>query len=802
MRRDDTIIEYMPKRVLNRHWLWMFIWTSAGVLLALSAGPMAPVWAAAAGVAGLGALFAPAPISRRSHAGAALLCLALGGALFVARKPDAGNDNVHQLALAYPVQRMVFEGYAANTRVYFQDSNYLVFEMRVTDDLRDGELHPIRGRALVRWRRADGPVFNGARVRVSGRLSPHLGAVNHGVRGAEDHYRSRGVFSAIHATGRGVEVLAPDYKNPRYWASRLRQWQSERLALVTPEAARPFVNGVWLGERSLIDDDEYQQFVRAGTAHVLAVSGMHVGVIALSLNFLLRMIRIPRRARLLLLMFGVFLFAMMAGARTATLRAMIMLMCYYSYEWIDREPDALSTMGICGFGFLVWNPNVLFEPGFLLSFGSVAAILLFYPGIVFLFSRLHRIPAASLAVTFSAQIFTWPVVAWYFHLAPITGILANVVVVPLLTVALWLSFITASLAAVSSSVAMIFGHALLPVITIIQWTNRAAGALPLAYTAVFRPSILALLLYGAAALYFYRALYDAKERRRSLIAMTALLVAAALFWRPASEGAVLDVIDVGHGDALFLRAPGGMTLLVDGGDLTEYTDAGKRIVAPFLYANGVSHLDYVAVSHSDSDHIGGLFHIIENFSVGSVLMGPEHPEATELETAFLERCATRNIPVRRMTPGDTIAAGATTIQAVHPPTDWAGSRKENNRSLVLYAAWRDFSALLTGDVEKEAEARLTETLNLPVSALKVPHHGSNTSSTEAFLRHIRPDVAVVSARAEDSRGPFIKEPVMERYRALDIPLFRTDRHGGIRIRSHHGNLAVTTARGVRGYSLK
>ena len=802
MERKSSAREYMPRQVLNRHWLWVFMWTAAGIVLSRSAGALGLWLASFAGVAGAVALYAPIPLSRRSYIGIALLFLALGGSLYSMRKPDASADALHQYALSYPALRMYFEGVAENTRVYHKEKDYLSFALDVDAMSVDGVMRSYSGKAQVRWSRPNTPVFSGSRVRVYGRLSPHISVTNHGVRGLEDSYRAHGVFSVIHAVGNSVEEIRPGYASPRYWAAWLRQWQSERLATVTPDEVHSFINGVWLGERSLITQEEYEQFVHAGTAHVLAVSGVHVAIIALSLNFLLRMSRMSRRKQLVFLVAGIVLFAVMTGARTATLRSALMLMLYLAYEWVDREPDSLSVLGLCGFGFLVWNPNLLFDPGFLMSYGSVASILLFYPGISLFLSRLPRIPAASLATTLSVQVFTWPLAAWHFYLVPITGIVANIIVVPLLTVALWLCFVTVLISVAVPSVAMIFGYALLPVVNIIQWTNAIAGSLPLAYTTLLRPSVLAIALYVLATLYFYQLLYDEKRRRHNLVAMTLLLVVAAVFWRPASQGALVDVIDVGHGDSIFVRTPGGTTLLMDGGDASAYSDAGTRAVLPFLYANGVSRLDYVVVSHSDRDHIGGLFHIVDRVRVDTVILGPERQQENTLELAFLNLCAEQGIDVLRLAAGDAIPAEGAQIDVLHPPATWDSGDGINNQSLVLHVAWDDFSLLLPGDVEEKAEQLLAASALHPVSVLKVPHHGSATSSSEPFLGKTAPDVAVVSVRPVDGRGSFMPTRILERYTSRNIPLFRTDWHGGIRIRPHDGNLLVNTARGDRGYTLE
>lgn len=802
MKRDKSVYEYMPRQVLNRHWVWVFLWMTAGILLSRTVGVYALWLAAPACIAGLTALFAPVSLPRRSHIGMALLLLALGCFLYAARKSDASDDALHQYALTYPTQRSYFEGVVEGAGIFMKEKGYLSFQLNVESVSVSGETKPLHGSALVRWTRADAPTYPGSRVRVYGRLSPHISVTNHGVRGLEDYYRTRGVYSIIHIVGKSVEVIKAGYANPRYWVARLRQWQSEHLTEVTPPAVHSLINGVWLGEQSQIDRETYDQFVRAGTAHVLSVSGVHVAIIALSLNFLLRVMRLPRRLRLTMLMTSVILFAMMTSASTATLRAVFMVLVYYAYEWFEREPDSLSVLGLCGFVFILWNPNMFFDIGFLLSFGSVGSILIFYPGIFWHLARLRRIPAASLATTVSAQIVTWPTAAWYFYLVPVTGAIANIIVVPMLTVLLWLCFVTALIASVAPSVAMIPGYALLPVALIIQWTNQLAGALPLAYVTLLRPSVLSVVLYAVAVLYFYRVLYDEKGRRRNLAVMVVVLALALVFWQPFFRKAGVDIIDVGHGDSIFVRTPGGTTLLVDGGDASELSNAGERAVLPFLYGNGIGRLDYVVVSHSDRDHIGGLFHIVERVPIGTVILGPEPQQENELEQAFLKLCGERGIDIMRLAAGDAIPAEGARIEVLHPPATWDSGDDVNNQALVLHLAWDGFSMLLPGDVEEKAERLLTESALQPVSVLKVPHHGSATSSSEPFLDKVAPDVAVVSVRPVDGRGSFMPAKILERYTSRDIPLFRTDWHGGIRIRPHNGNLLVNTARGDRGYTLE
>ena len=802
MAQKETLAEFMPKQVLNRHWVWIFLWYAAGIGTARHVAGAAWWVAAGSGIAGITVLFLPAAVSRRSYWGTALLFLSLGCALYGLRVSGHDGDALGRFALTYPRRQLVFEGSVSGSQIYSGHSDYTTFIFQAERVRSDDEWRALSGKVHVRWSKPTAPVHAGMEVRISGRLSPHLGVVNHGVSGMEDFYRAQGIFSHISTVGNSVERISVKRWSPRYWISVLRQQQHDRLARAVPESVFPFVLGVWLGERSQINQDTYQDFIHAGTAHVLAVSGVHVAIITFTLSFLLKLARTPRRLRALLVITGVLGFALMTGARTATLRAAMMFCLYYLSEFFDREPDPLSTLGLSGFLMLSWNPALLFNAGFLLSFGSVGSIMLFYPGLSRLLAFLPQPISGSLAMTLSVQVITIPIAAWHFNIVPLLGILANLVVVPLLSVVLWVCLVSGSVGLLLPPIALLLGHALLPVIKLIEWTNAAVVRFPGAFTTVTRPGLTALLLYAAAAALLFPLLYDARQRKRNAVLVPALFLLALLLWKPLGQPATVDILDVGRGDATFVRTPGCATLLVDGGDVTEYTDAGVRIVAPFLRANGVARLDYVVVSHAHRDHIGGLFAILEQFRVGTVVLGPEVLTPSELEKAFVARCREKNIPILRVQRGASSPLKGAEVRVLHPCREWAAGQREHDRSLVLELSWPGMALLLAGDIEEKAEAQVIQAVNQTGVILKVPHHGSPTSNTEAFLERTQPALAVASMQTSGSRSTLMTPGMVSRYEERGIPLLRTDWHGGIRIRADGQIYRAITARGMRGYSLR
>ena len=290
-----------------------------------------------------------------------------------------------------------------------------------------------------------------------------------------------------------------------------------------------------------------------------------------------------------------------------------------------------------------------------------------------------------------------------------------------------------------------------------------------------------------------------RQRLVWVLAAILLLILSRLTWQPLFQGPVVDFIDVGQGDATFIRTEAGQTLLIDGGDRTPFMDYGRAVVTPFLLGHGVSHLDYVIITHFDSDHMGGLFHVTEQIGVGEILL-PYYPSVKSLESEFIAHARTLDIPMRRIARGDDILlAGADSIEVLHPPATGWETRSDNEQSLVFRLRWRGLDILLPGDAEQNAEAAVAR-LDCQAEILKAGHHGSHTSTSAPFLEVVDPRYVVVSTRSSPNRHG-VHPSVRQRIEARGIPIWRTDFHGGIRIRPQGEGHEIQGARHERGYSL-
>jgi competence protein ComEC len=740
---------------------------------------------------------------RRSRtASVACAFLGAGALLWHARHLDPPGDPLSRHVASHDARDCTLEGRVRGTAVQLPHATRTHFILDAERLIVDGNSQPMAGGVVVTWREPGAPVFPGEHIRVRGPLSICLGRVNPGVMDVEDHYRRNGVHSGLRIRGPDAVVrgAAPPWWAPRYWAARVRAFEADRLIQSVPASALPLALTIWLGDRQLLKPDDYHSYVASGTAHILAVSGVHVGVVYLSVTALLGMFIRDRRAKAIAVMGAVLAFAVVAGARTSSLRAASMVCLYLCADLFERDRDVPTALSVSALAFTLWNPDLLFDPGFQLSFLSVASILVFTAAVGARREGREGAPRNVLghaaAKTLAVQVLPLPVAVKCFHVLPLAAPLANMLVLPLLTVALWLCFATALVGAVWVDAAALFGHALVPVAFAIRSIAEIVADTRWSHFVLTSPAWPAAVLYWGAAGLCALGLAASRHRGSLFAGAVGLLLLAIGLWQPLWPQTEVVFLDVGHGDAVFARSPEGHTLLVDGGDRGPYINMGERVVAPFLWANGVRRLDYVLLTHTDQDHAGGLPTVLEHFDVGCVIMGPACPE-NELEQEILAQCERRSIPVRRVRRGDPLPFGACALDVLHPPEPWPCRDPANDQSVVVRLSCLGTRLLLTGDVEARAEDALAAS-GCAADIMKSPHHGSRTSSTHAFLGAVAPSHVVVSTGLTWGRTAADPE-VIERYRDRGATVWRTDELGAIRVTWPEGRAVIEGERFRRGY---
>ncbi|MGH7841449.1 MAG: DNA internalization-related competence protein ComEC/Rec2 [Candidatus Binataceae bacterium] len=603
-----------------------------------------------------------------------------------------------------------------------------------------------------------------------------------------------------------------------------------------------------IGDRGGIGEDLRQRFALTGMAHLLVISGLHLGFVATAAFFLARLLmgffplvmargyanKIAAAAAAIV----VCAYAAIAGHHVSTIRALVMVLSYAFAIMLDRSRELVSSLALAALIICLALPASTADIGFQLSFASVFVILLGMRRFTAWWrwrymnplaphrdrSRLNlasEIVAGYLAVSFWALLGTAPLTAFHFNQFSLVGLVANAVVVPIMGFG---GVVCGLLAAALSFISTPPARELLWVAGRLAaagtWLAGWFEAWPLAWSRIFTPTPLELTIaYGFVLLWLTAPLKGAEvlrqlrqrhpaptrtslsepSRWRIVVAATlcvALFIDAG-WWidqRYFNRDLRVTFLSVGEGDAAVVRFPGARVMLIDGGGAFHSTfDPGERIVAPFLWSQKIMHVDYVALSHPDRDHFGGLIFIARNFS-------PTHfwtsgidsfdDSYAELRDAMKQAGALGRLCNSASAP---IAIGGAGVRCLGPLAN-VTELKKNDASMVLRLSYGSATLLFPGDLESKGEHELIASgADLRATILKTPHHGSRTSSSAAWLAAVHPELAVISL-GYHNRFHFPASEVLARYRAADVTVLRTDEDGAISIDAGASALRVSSFR--------
>ena len=623
------------------------------------------------------------------------------------------------------------------------------------------------------------------------------------------------------------------------WRSRLHRAVVAKVHELWPPREAALIDAMVIGEESFIDRDTRADFQRSGTYHVLVVSGMNVTILAFVVFWTLHRLRLGDiRATLLTVAFCVA-YAFITEVGAPVWRATLMCAIYLCTRLLYRDRAMVNAVGVAALGLLVFDPRQLFTASFQMTFVCVLIVAAIGIPILQRTSQLQKqalahwdsndyaalLPprvaqlrvdlqfiAARVAhfvgekwsarfvrVTARFCLAAWELIfisavmqmglalpmAYYFHRATSIGLPSNLIVVPLTQLmmpaaaaALILGFISPWLAKVPVLLTTFALHG-------ITGAVRGLGSLRVADLRVPVPSVFVIALAAAALVL---AMCSARRRAAFAACGLAAILAASLTLAfippsPRVHPGVLEVtsIDVGEGDSTLLITPQGRTLLVDAGGPIgpggSQLDFGEDVVSPYLWTRGISGLDAVAITHGHSDHIGGMIAVLKNFKPRELWVGLLPP--SEALDNVITTAQTLGIKVVRRWEGDVFNLGGATVEVLFPPRDSpAGSKPQNNDSMVLRVSYANSSVLLEGDAEKQVERRVAALHHPSANLIKVGHHGSNNATTPELVASAKPQFAIISVGSGNSFG-LPRTEVLGRLANAGARVYRTDLDGAV-----------------------
>lgn len=592
--------------------------------------------------------------------------------------------------------------------------------------------------------------------------------------------RKKGIYAVmrIHPYGTSIIGRRANLFEEILW--RAQERIKENFLASMPKKHAQFLITSFLGEK-VLDDQILTQFRTVGISYITAVAGMQVAIISGFVLYILSLVHLTRYRAFILLPVLIF-YAFLTGLNPPVIRAVVMASIAVIGATYGKNKNSINSLSFAAFLILLFNPLMLWDVGFQLSFVATLAILYFYRPIE---ERLFKLPSylkGIIALNLSAQIGTIPFVMYYFHYISFVSFLSNIVIVPLVNIAIILGFLSAFLGFVFPTASVFVNYINIPFIELLFKITSFFERFPYASVNVFAPPVIVIALYYIVL----GILISGIEVRKKKLAVAAsfMVVAVIFFWNYfVPKDLEVTFLDVGQGDATFVRTPHGRVFLIDGGGNPVFSsssfDVGEDILLPFLYYKGVIKLDAVFISHTDIDHIGGIITVLENMKVDRVFIGIQKVEDQNFKK-MMEVAGKKRVPVIFLKKGDKVEVDGVKVYVLHPdPGNLIEENPINNNALVFKMRYGNISFLFTGDIEKPAEEVLKES-DLKTHVLKVAHHGSSTSSTPEFIEKADPQVFVIQV-GKNSYG--LPSERVVKYLKERGKLYRTDENGAVIVRT-------------------
>lgn len=550
--------------------------------------------------------------------------------------------------------------------------------------------------------------------------------------------------------------------NPWRWNS-LRKHVLNAIDHNFSKQTQSLAKALLIGYKNELAREEKISFSRAGLSHIMAVSGLHVGFLLLPFWIIIPFFwtfKYGKQLGIIFLGVVLFIYAGLTDFSPSVTRASLVGMLLAYGKLFHKVRDSKNLTAVAALIILLINPSDLFSIGFQLSFGAVYIILLTAPVIqrwlpAWVRFRWYGKPVMIIIISFIVQVGLFPLLAYYFGEFSLIGPLANAFVIPFLGIAVPLALFLLVFTPFAPNLTQLLNY---PIEHFLRWLNRFVD-----YTAVLPWSwvqvhIDSLLFFGmwVTAIFLIAYLPIPKMRWKVLIVFLAtccLYQGNQLIQKIKPASLEVTFFDVGQGDAALVKTPHDKHFLVDVGRWQPDYNSAKYIILPHLKEQGINKLDAVILSHPHADHIGGIVEIIDSIPVDTIYnSGTDYD--SNLYSTYQQKAAQKNIPVKSLAAGDQITIDSTLRLFVYGPEVSVAASNVNNRSLVFELIYGKTKFLFMGDAEEKQEQNLIENYPdlLATDFLKVPHHGSKTSSGAHFLKLASPKVGIVSLAKRNRFG--------------------------------------------------
>lgn len=671
----------------------------------------------------------------------------------------------------------------------------------------------IDGKVQVYLKKESAKIHCGSWVIVEGNCSYPEEAMNPGQFNSRKYYQARNIVFQL----KKAKLRYQWREEITYLGilSRLKEALADSMESVLGKEDAAVISAITLGKREELPEKLKRLYQEGGISHILAISSLHITLLGVGNYRVLRKCRWPIGGSSFLSGILLFSFCVMTGMSVSARRACVMYLLWLGSQILGRTNDRPTGLALASFFILLPSPGYLQDSGFLLSFGCVLSLLYVTPFIEYLLPFSGTLGKA-LQASVSIQIGTLPLLMTFFYQVTPYAFLVNLAVIPFLELLMLAGLAGSLLGFVNISAGILISA---PCHYLLKWFEllcRLERKLPGAVIITGCPR-----RWQTAAYYlmlFLICWLGGREKNRvvkrngitrGFFLVSFVLMTAILSFRMPPQLRI-TFLDVGQGDGILVQE-GSFSCLIDGGSSSVDKVWQYRMESTLKYY-GISDLDAVVISHGDLDHISGIQELLEGYekgyggiNVGGItvrrLVFPDTGYLDDKLEALKLLAQERGIATGSLKAGGQIQSGALELTCLYPEADQA-TGDPNQDSMVLYLKFGDFTALFTGDLEKEGEVIflkeyericLAERLTEKIDLLKVGHHGSKNSTSEEFLRLLLPKAAVISCGKDNSYGHPAEE-VLERLKQFRTEVYRTDQSGAVTAEVKDGVVRIGTFR--------
>ena len=578
------------------------------------------------------------------------------------------------------------------------------------------------------------------------------------------------------------------------------------------------LSGIILGFKDDISEDIKEEFEQSNISHILAVSGMHIGYLIIMCSFVLDKILGKKWSKIFEIVI-LIIYIKIIGYPLSAVRTGIMAISVLSAKLMYRKSDVWTNLSFSLLILLVYNPFSIKNVGLLLSYMATFGIIIYTKTV-----KCKKIIYNAIGITISATIFIGPILAIYFNKIPIFGLIISLIAGVLAGFIFVLGIIYVPLSIAFKPI--ILKNILNLLVKLLLFLTNLGSKIPLNQINIITPNFIEVFMFYFILfiILFFISVYKPKRKhnrifnrriknlislakfrfnqnKKRVISSVVLFALVITLTRYGSREFKMFFADVGQGDSCVIVTPNKKKILIDGGGSESY-NVGKNVLVPYLLARRIRHIDYIIISHFDTDHIDGLLTVMEKLKVDQVLISKQG-ELNKNYERFVRIVNEKHIKVIIVNCGDKIKIEKDLYFEILWPdnSNFISENSLNNNSIVCKLYYKSFTCIFSGDIEEIAEKNILKKYDnnsriLEATILKVAHHGSKTSSIQEFLNCVKPKIALIGVGENNTFGHPNNE-VLERLNGLGCKVYRTDKQGEIMIRvNRKSNVYVKTFRNL------